>query len=267
MGVTDGQPMSSPLDYEFCARTDVGRVRSNNEDALTVCADVRLIVVADGMGGYNAGEVASAMAVQVIEQELGAWLVAAGQGVDVTLIRETLAACVDRANTDILNAALAHPEYAGMGTTLVVGVFVRDRLLLGHIGDSRGYLLRDKQLSCITRDHTWLQEQVDSGLMTPQDARHSGMRNLLTRALGVDSQVLLEINEFRVQADDLFLFCTDGLTDRMNDQDLEVLLRDPSPLPLLAERLLQQVNALGGRDNTSVILARPSAAAAGMVRR
>ncbi|QEA12992.1 Stp1/IreP family PP2C-type Ser/Thr phosphatase [Comamonas flocculans] len=258
--------MPLPLTYEFCARTDTGRVRSNNEDSVAVSRDARMVIVADGMGGYNAGEVASVMAVQILNRELRNRLVAAGGAADGELVREMLATGVERANAAIYQAAKAHAHYAGMGTTLVAGLFGDERVIIGHIGDSRAYLLRGRRLSRLTRDHTWLQEQVDKGVMTPQQAQRSGMRSLLTRAIGVDPRVRLEINEFPVQDADLFLFCSDGLTDSIDDAELAILLRDPLPLPRLAERLIQQGNALGGRDNISVLLVRaiePGAAAPG----
>lgn len=253
--------MPSPLNYEFCARTDVGRVRSNNEDSVAISRDARMVIVADGMGGYNAGEVASVMLVQILNRELRNRLVAAGADADVALVRDMLVASVDRANSAIYQAAKAHAHYAGMGTTLVIGLFGHQRVVIGHIGDSRAYLLRDGAFTRLTRDHTWLQEQIDKGEMTPLEAQRSGMRSLLTRAVGVDPRVNLEINEFPVEPGDLFLFCSDGLTDSIEDSELAVLLRDPSPLPRLAERLVQQANALGGRDNISALLARPGTAA------
>lgn len=253
--------MSLPLNLEFCARTDVGRVRSNNEDSVAISHDARMVIVADGMGGYNAGEVASVMLVQILNRELRNRLIAAGPRADVEQVRELLTTSVERANTAIYQAARAHAHYAGMGTTLVIGLFGADRVVVGHIGDSRAYLLREGSFSRLTRDHTWLQEQMDKGEMTPQEAKRSGMRSLLTRAVGVDPRVRLEVNEFPVKAGDLFLFCSDGLTDSIDDPELAVLLRDPSPLPKLAERLVQQANALGGRDNISALLVRADAAA------
>ncbi|MBZ0225441.1 MAG: Stp1/IreP family PP2C-type Ser/Thr phosphatase [Comamonas sp.] len=253
--------MPLPLDYEFCARTDVGRVRSNNEDSVAVSRDARMVIVADGMGGYNAGEVASVMVVQILNRELRNRLVAAGASADVALVRDMLTKSVDRANSAVYQAAKAHAHYAGMGTTLIVGLFGDHRVVIGHIGDSRAYLLRGGAFSRLTRDHTWLQEQVDKGEMTPLEAQRSGMRSLLTRAVGVDPQVRLEVNEFPVERGDLFLFCSDGLTDSIDDAELAVLLRDPSPLPTLTERLVQQANALGGRDNISALLVRAGATA------
>ncbi len=244
------------MHYEFSALSDVGRVRSNNEDAVAIHADAGLVLVADGMGGYNAGEVASGMAVQAIGQELRPWLEGAGRGADAAAVRAAVTASVEHANQAILQWAQANPSCAGMGTTLVVGVFTDSQLVLGHIGDSRCYLMRAGGMRQITRDHTWLREQVDSGLLSTEQAEQSGLRGLLTRALGVDQAVQVEINEFGVRPGDLFLFCTDGLTDRLDAAALAALLRKPAPLPALAQRLVRQANDLGGRDNVSVLLVR-----------
>lgn len=250
--------MPLPLQYEFCARTDVGRVRSNNEDSVAISRDARMVIVADGMGGYNAGEVASVMAVQAINRELRDAMVAARgrDEIGAAAVRELLIAAVDAANGAIYRAARAHAHYAGMGTTLVVGLFGDRRLVIGHVGDSRAYLLRGDSFTRLTHDHTWLQEQIDQGAITAIEAQRSGMRSLLTRALGVDPRVGLEVNEFQVDAGDLFLFCSDGLTDSIDDTQLALLLRDPCTLPQLTARLVQQANALGGRDNISALLVR-----------
>lgn len=255
------------LSYEFCALSDRGRVRSNNEDAVSVLEDAQIVVLADGMGGYNAGEVASSMATEFIGTEMARWLSEVGPAASASDVRRALEICVTNANYAILSAALAHSEYAGMGTTLVVGVFQQERLILGHIGDSRCYRLRDGALQQITRDHSWLQEQIDAGLLSPEEAAASGYRNLVTRALGVDAAVQVEINEFPVQAGDLFILCSDGLTDMVEDDALAEMACMPLALPDKASRLVELANNLGGRDNISVLLVHSHAAAGGLTRR
>lgn len=248
-------PAADSLDYEFCALSDRGRVRGNNEDAVLVIESAGLAVLADGMGGYNAGEVASSMAVQSVAAEMAPWLGRAGaSALPAAEVRQALERSVANANYAILGAALARPEYSGMGTTLVAGVFQGGRLVLGHVGDSRCYRMRGGVLQQLTRDHSWLQEQIDAGLLTPQQAAVSGYRNLVTRALGVDAVVQAEVNEYAVQPDDLFLLCSDGLTDMADDHALAELLRMPLALPDLATRLVELANLLGGRDNVSVLL-------------
>ena len=247
------------LCYEFCARTHAGKVRTNNEDAVSVDALSQLALLADGMGGYNAGEVASGMAISFIHSEMARWLAQAGPRLKAFDLRRAMEICVDNANQAILGAAEANPQYAGMGTTLVLGVFQGSRLMLGHIGDSRCYRLRGGQLEQLTRDHSWLQEQIDAGLLTQQQAAVSSSRNLVTRALGVEEVVLLEVNEFEVQTDDLYLMCSDGLSEMLHHDDLTDLLVARSALEEKAARLIDAANANGGRDNISVVLARASA--------
>ncbi|MBU6503523.1 MAG: Stp1/IreP family PP2C-type Ser/Thr phosphatase [Burkholderiales bacterium] len=246
------------MNYQFCAHTDPGRVRDNNEDSVTFDASAGLAVLADGMGGYNAGEVASAMATTFIRSELGRWLNEAGDQASARDVRRAMDICADNANRAIFNAANANPQYAGMGTTLVLAVFQEDRLMLGHIGDSRCYRLRGAELSRITSDHSLLQEQLDAGLITPDEAATSPHKNLITRALGVEDAVLLEVNEHRIVPGDLFLLCSDGLSDMMDDDAIAAILRSDAALPDRATRLIESANANGGRDNISVLLVQRS---------
>ncbi|NMM81104.1 protein phosphatase [Acidovorax sp. SRB_14] len=248
------------MKYEFCARTDCGRVRANNEDAVAMDAHAQVAVLADGMGGYNAGEVAAAMATSSVCAEMGRWLAQASSPVPARALRRALETCVDSANRAIFDAAQSNPVYAGMGTTLVAAVFSGHRLLLGHVGDSRGYRLRAGQLTQLTRDHSWLQEQVDAGLLTPRQAALSLGRNLVTRALGVDSQVQLETTEFPVESGDLFLLCSDGLSEMVDHAELTALMAAHVPLEDKASRLIAAANAHGGRDNISVLLAQAGTA-------
>ena len=241
--------------YEFATATDVGRVRSNNEDAVAVDLISQLALLADGMGGYNAGEVASEMAVSHVRTELTRWLARAGSEPAAADIRLAMETSADNVNEAILNAAEANPQHAGMGTTLVLGAFHGSRLMLGHIGDSRCYRLRGGVLLQITRDHSWLQEQLDAGFMTLEQAASSTSRNLVTRALGVEGQAELEINEFEVQPDDLYLMCSDGLSEMLGDSQILALLEPRMRLQEHASRLIEAANANGGRDNISVILA------------
>ena len=242
------------MHYAFFAQTDPGRTRSNNEDAVVFDELTRLGVLADGMGGYKAGEVASGMATEFIKADLGAWLSEAGERADVAKIRLAIETCVDNTNAAIFNAANTHANYSGMGTTLVVGVFFGDRLLLGHIGDSRCYRLRGDTLVQITRDHSLLQEQIDAGLLTPAEAAMSPNKNLVTRALGVDADVILDLNEYSLEPGDLYLMCSDGLTDMMDDRQIADTLQQRAPLSVMANDLVNQANANGGRDNIAVLL-------------
>ncbi|WP_332777961.1 Stp1/IreP family PP2C-type Ser/Thr phosphatase [Polaromonas sp.] len=242
--------------YEICTETDPGLTRDNNEDAVAVDALTGLCILADGMGGYNAGEIASGMATAFIKSEMGRWLSQAGRHANAKEIRRAMEICVENANHSIFNAANSNPQYTGMGTTLVVGVFQPARLMLGHIGDSRCYRLRGSELQQITKDHSLLQEQMDAGLITPEQAQTSLNKNLVTRALGVEDTVLLEVNEHRVEDGDIYLMCSDGLSDMLNDQGIAGILRGSGSLDQKARQLVVAANDNGGRDNISVLLVR-----------
>lgn len=242
------------MHYSFHALTDSGLVRSNNEDALAFDADLGVAVLADGMGGYNAGEVASSMAVLFVKSELVRHLSDNDLHHNPAQVAQMIETSFDKANLSILNAANANPHYVGMGTTLVAGVFHGGSLVLGHIGDSRCYRLRDGMLTQITKDHSMLQEQVDAGYLTPEQAAYAPGKNLLTRALGVEDVVRVEIHEHPIQEGDLYVMCTDGLTDMLTDKDILSTLDSQTNLALMATELVARANINGGRDNISVLL-------------
>ncbi len=244
------------MNYEFCTRTDPGLARENNEDSVAVDEPTRLGILADGMGGYNAGEIASGMATTFIKSELGRWLSQAGRQANAREVRRAMEICVDNANRSIFNAANSNPQYAGMGTTLVVGVFQDTRLMLGHIGDSRCYRLRGAEFAQITKDHSLLQEQMDAGLITPEQAAVSTNKNLVTRALGVEDAVLLDVHEHRVEPGDIYLMCSDGLSDMIDDEAIAHILQGEATLDEKSQQLVDAANANGGRDNISVLLAQ-----------
>lgn len=246
------------MNFQFCAKTDPGRARDNNEDALVFDEPSRLAVLADGMGGYNAGEIASGMATAFIRSELSRWLIEAGPGAKVREIKRAMEICVDNANLSIFNAANSNAPYAGMGTTLVVCVFREDKLFVGHIGDSRCYRLRAGSFEQITKDHSLLQEQIDAGLVTQAQAATSTIKNLVTRALGVEAVVSLEINEHKVEAGDIYLMCSDGLSDMVQDEAIAKIMSLECSLAQKADQLVNVANENGGRDNISVLLVQLS---------
>jgi len=251
--------------------TDVGLVREHNEDAIASDDEAGIVVLADGMGGYKSGEVASEMAVLSITAELKEALMDFQLGEDLELDdrhflydslphREEarmISNAVSRANHAIYSASQAYSQCAGMGTTLVVGLFIDNKLLVGHIGDSRLYRLRKGVLMQMTEDHSLLHEQLKIGLITAEQARFSSNRNILTRALGVDPDVELELNEFDVEVDDIYLLCSDGLNDMVDDVVIEATLNS-NKFDLLgaAESLVKIANDHGGKDNISVILVK-----------
>ena len=227
-------------------RSDRGRVRAHNEDAVFCDPHRGLAILADGMGGYNAGEVASTMATGFLADRL------LGQACDSEL-RDS----IDEANAEIYFAAQSEPGFSGMGTTLVVAWFNNDMLTTAHIGDSRLYRLRGDCLERLTRDHSLLQEQLDSGIISAHEARFHPDRHLITRALGVDLAVDSEIQEFPVQAGDTYLLCSDGLSDMVDDQEIaKVLHRRRHKPAVAADELVRVANESGGRDNVSVIVVK-----------
>ncbi|MFA6920695.1 MAG: Stp1/IreP family PP2C-type Ser/Thr phosphatase [Gallionella sp.] len=247
---------------EIVALTNSGMVRAHNEDSVAFDAAIGLVVLADGMGGYNAGEVASGIAVSVMVSEITAPLKNAspldrdektGEELAVALLSRS----IHKANTSIYQAAQGQAQYAGMGTTIVSALFYDNRVVAGHVGDSRLYRLRGEILDVITRDHSLLQEQIDCGMISVENARHSQNKNLVTRAVGIDAEVQPEIHLHDVQVGDIYLLCSDGLNDMVEDDDIQsILYAMQGNLPLAAEQLIQTANDNGGRDNVSVILVK-----------
>lgn len=246
---------------EMVARTDPGIIRSHNEDAVFTDTSLGVTILADGMGGYNAGEVASGMATMRLAEDLARIIVSEaelGRGMrDSAVVEQHIFNEVAAANLAIFNASRSFAQYAGMGTTLVMAWFYDNRMSVAHVGDSRLYRLRGKHLKQLTRDHSLLQEQLDNGIITPEQARNAENRNLVTRALGVDPEVDVEVNDYDVRAGDIILLCSDGLNDMVEDDEIELTLNTlGGNLPLAAEHLVQMSNDNGGRDNVSVILVK-----------
>ncbi|MGE5490808.1 MAG: Stp1/IreP family PP2C-type Ser/Thr phosphatase [Actinomycetota bacterium] len=247
---------------EVVTKTDPGQVRSHNEDAVFGSAEEGLVILADGMGGYNAGEVASGMATTLLSSNFARLLrhcqpeamdPETGKRHAHRHIEEEVAA----ANSAIYNTAQSQPQYAGMGTTLVMAWFYDNQVTVAHIGDSRLYRLRGEEFKVITRDHSLLQEQIDSGMITAEEARYSQNKNLVTRALGVDPAVAPEIHDYDVQPGDIYLLCSDGLNDMVDDEEIGLTVQTlAANLELAADQLIQMANDNGGRDNVSVILVK-----------
>jgi len=254
--------MSLAHALEMVTASDPGMIRSHNEDSILADAVQGLAVLADGMGGYNAGEVASGMATSLIASELNgvapeiarhAGDPDRGRARVESLLRDR----IERVNKAIFEASQTEAQYAGMGTTLVVALFHDNRVAIAHIGDSRAYRLRGDELAQITKDHSLLQEQIDSGMISPEQARYSQNKNLVTRALGIDPVVDPEIHEHPTQPGDIWLLCSDGLNDMVSDEDIAVTLGSlAANLELAARQLVQMANDNGGRDNVSVVLVK-----------
>lgn len=245
---------------EIAAATDVGRMREHNEDAILFDPSLGIVILADGMGGYQAGEIASGLAVDAVNEILRAELDAmqphlrSGKEV-LPLAHQMLSIAMQRANSVVYQHATQHPLCAGMGTTLIASLFYDNRLIVGHAGDSRLYRMRDDVLIQISHDHSLIQEQIDAGLIAQQDAREVSFRHFVTRAVGIDAEVDIDIEEHATQVGDLYLYCSDGLSDMLEDAYIASLMRRMKDnLPALAEALVQKANEMGGRDNISLVL-------------
>lgn len=259
---SQGEDVNIQDALEIVSLSHPGMVRSHNEDSVTFDTASGLVVLADGMGGYNAGEVASGIAVSVLSSEIRHHLQEvrpeepdpfSGEDAGVVLLRDN----VQKANASIYHAAESQPQYSGMGTTIVAGLFYDDRVAVAHVGDSRMYRLRGEVFETITRDHSLLQEQIDSGMISEADARTSKNRNLVTRAVGIDAEVEPEVHVHQVQVGDIYLLCSDGLNDMIVDEEIGATLKMlQSNLSLAASALIEQANDNGGRDNVSVILVK-----------
>lgn len=254
--------MNLSQSLQSASQTDPGRVRDHNEDCIESRPEIGLFVLADGMGGYNAGEVASGMATSLIADGLEeSWRPRdvdrmgreEAKALAERLIREQIA----RANSAIFTTSQNNPECAGMGTTLVVCLFYDNFVCVAHIGDSRLYRLRGEAMEQVTRDHSLLQEQLDSGLITPEEAKLSQNKNLVTRALGIDPSVDPEIHVYETRVDDIYLLCSDGLSDMVDDEEIRLTLITLKTNPsLTVQQLVQAANDNGGRDNISAMLTR-----------
>lgn len=237
------------------AITDTGQVRDGNEDSIAIRPELGLAVLADGMGGHLAGEVASGMAVDIVTRELSQAL-APQSPPDPAKAMAAIDQAIRTANQQIYQAARARAECAGMGSTVVVALLAGDRLWVGHVGDSRLYRFRDGELAQLTQDHSVIQELVNRGLYTLEEARQAVSKNLVTRALGVDTNIVVDISEQPAASTDLYLLCSDGLNEVMSDAEIAEVLRASDELETTAKRLVACANDRGGPDNISVILAR-----------
>jgi len=243
------------LIIDVAMRTDRGLVREQNEDAVGGDPSEGLIILADGMGGANAGEVASTLAIDLLVSQLVGDEQAHAEPLGVGELLESM----QGVNQAILELSRQVPEYAGMGTTLVVGLFRESSLIYAHVGDSRLYRLREGVLESLTSDHTLIQEVVNAGdFASLEEARLAGVPpNVLTRAFGTEPDVPVDIAETDIQIGDLYLFCSDGLTGMVSDPDIQTVLeKNHADLMDASDELVDLACGMGGLDNISVILAR-----------
>ena len=245
----------------FVGETDIGKVREHNEDTIACDAEIGLLVVADGMGGYNAGEVASGIAVKTIvnlvresveREDLRVNDAETGMSRSSIILRDA----IHRANKIIYQTAKTQPQCEGMGTTVVSALFFDNKMAVAHVGDSRMYRLRNEKFEQVTMDHSLLQELVDRGFYSAEEAQRAANKNYVTRALGVEPNVDVEVQEVSVQKGDFYVLCSDGLSDMVEDDDIHLTISTfGDNLDTVAKQLIQLSNDNGGRDNISVVMA------------
>lgn len=243
--------------------SDRGLKRGHNEDSLSVVPDIGLYIVADGMGGHNAGEVASRQAIESMvefirtcDSDEVTWPFP--QEAELSEYENRLVAAIKIANRDVCNLSLEHQEYSGMGTTLVA-LSVSDSLesvAVAHVGDSRCYRLREGKLDQVTLDHSWVSEQLQKKIITAEEAKNHRWKNVITRALGNKLDVDVDVQNLPVESNDVFMLCSDGLSSMIEDDVIERIMVDNPDLELCIQALIQAANGNGGLDNISVILIR-----------
>ncbi len=239
------------MDLTVAARTDVGMIRSGNEDAFFAHAthQLGLFIVADGMGGHAAGEVASEMAVQIVSRELSELADLHGDGV-----RDRVSYALREANRAIFERTLAESDKQGMGTTASVLMLSGKRYLIGQVGDSRIYMMREGALKQLTKDHSYVQEQVDAGLLTPEQARYHPYSNVITRCVGAGESIEPDTFAGEVKPGDVFLVASDGLTGMVDDRRLQQLLLSRATARRVVDALIAEANYRGGLDNITAIV-------------
>ena len=247
------------MQLDAVARTDPGPVRERNEDSFLIDVEAGLFVVADGMGGHASGEIASAIAVESVQGVLLGAINPDETRLDRSSmdqeeeIRERLRYAMNQASISIRQTAMANPIHAGMGTTLAVLLIEDDEAHLGHVGDSRIYLFRDEKLHRLTRDHTVVQQEIDAGTLTPELARIVPHKNILTQSVGYHGPVEPDTSTRPIDEGDVFILCSDGLTDPLSDAELTEICAQHDPEDL-AEVLVQKAIEHGTEDNVTVVV-------------
>ena len=226
----------------YAVETDAGKIRDNNEDYAYAKGNV--LIVADGMGGHNAGEVASRMAVDTAVAVLND---------DIRNIKEEIENAIDKANEKVYSMATG--ERNGMGTTMDICVYSEGRMFLGHVGDSRVYIIRDDKAIKITRDHSYVEMLLSKGEITKEEAENYPMKHMITRAVGVEATVECDFYEFEVKKNDKLLMCTDGLTNMVSDEIIAKIITEAENPQVAAMKLVSAANDAGGKDNITVIVA------------
>jgi protein phosphatase len=250
------------MQLSFAGKTDVGRKRKNNEDAFGYNKSIGLFLLADGMGGHLSGEVASKIAVDTILENLNSNLKRDDKkriGVHKKAISpkaNKLVSSIKFSNQIIYKTSQEKPEYHGMGTTLVSLLFLERTVILAYVGDSRIYLIRNSNIEQLSKDHSLVQEQLQRGIITKSEAETSEYKNIITRALGAESTVEVDTDEILVTKGDLFLLCSDGLTDLVNNEEILNIINNEKDLNVACNNLTDLANNYGGKDNITVVLVK-----------
>jgi len=233
----------------FCGKTDIGLRRSNNEDAFIISPELGFCLAADGMGGAAAGELASKIFADTV---LEIFADSTDQSEKEILYRVKKA--FSFANEKILDHATQNPNHEGMGCTAELLAFCGDGFALGHVGDSRTYRFRNGQLRQLTQDHTLVQQQIEEGLISSENIRNHPLRNIILRALGQERELALDLLRGKILPGDLFLLCSDGLTDMVQDDQIQEILSSDIDVHRKADKLVESAKAAGGKDNITVVL-------------
>ena len=254
--------MQAPMRFNYSSSglTDVGQRRDHNEDALYLDDSLGIYIVADGMGGHAAGEVASATAIQAMSPFLHKSIndkdITWPFGFDTTMSRgaNLLLSSIKLANAAVCNVAAERPECQGMGTTMVAALIEESNLIIGHVGDSRLYRFRGDTLELLTTDHTWVNEQLEKKVITEEEAKNHRWKNVITRALGNKTVVEVDLAKIEIEDQDLFMICSDGITTMLSDEEVrQEILHGGGNLDDLTERIVSLSNEKGGYDNITVI--------------
>lgn len=232
-----------------CCKTDPGLKRTNNEDVCLVNDAAQFYLVADGVGGNVAGEVASKMFLETVTNTFSSAAASAPDNVNI-IIKQ----CFFLAHKRLRENSAANPDHKGMGCTAEILAFNSHEAVIGHVGDSRTYLLREKKLSLLTDDHSFVFEQVKAGIITAKEAETHHMRNVILRAVGIEEDIEVDVFTCETLPGDLFLLCTDGLTDMVQEEQISSVLLQENNLEEKTEQLVKLANKAGGRDNIAVAL-------------
>ena len=245
------------FDWQFTGKTDVGRVRELNEDCIHTNQELGFVVLADGMGGHQGGEIASAMAVSGIAGDLEDAAQSLDQGSEAEqaqAIKGLLQSTIEKVNSEIFVTAESNDQYKGMGTTIVVALIHNDKLYFAHVGDSRLYRLRNGELAQLTKDHSLVNELLEQGFYkTLEEAEQAGQKNVITRAVGIGAEVKVDVGETQTEENDCYLLCSDGLSDMISDEAIQEGMNSGKDLENKIELLINDALEAGGRDNVSVI--------------